>query len=168
MDEYTPDFSLDVQAVKGLCPVGETYAKQQIAARTTPVLTCEGPCIRGEIARLAGNLVAKEVPWLARACHGETFFVPHSAMASWVKSADRVVMVDGCFLKCHGRVLKTLIPEEKVVHIDALPLYKKYTDVFDFEDVPEEERKAVARQVADKIIAILNNTAEGACAGEVR
>lgn len=168
MDEYTPDFSLDVQAVKGLCPVGETYAKQQIAARTTPVLTCEGPCIRGEIARLAGNLVSKEVPSLARACHGEAFFVPHSAMASWVKSADRVVMVDGCFLKCHGRVLKTLIPEEKVVHIDALPLYKKYTDVFQIEDVPEEERKAVARQVANKIIAILNNTAERACAGAVR
>jgi uncharacterized metal-binding protein len=168
MDEYTPDFSLDVQGVKGLCPVGERYAKQQIAARTTPVLTCEGPCIRGEIARLAGNLVAKEVPSLARACHGETFFVPHSAMASWVKSADRVVMVDGCFLKCHGRVLKTLIPEEKVVHIDALPLYKKYTDVFDIDDVPEEERKAVARQVADKIIAILNNTAEGASAGAVQ
>lgn len=168
MDEYTPDFSLDVQAVKGLCPVGETYAKQQIAARTTPVLTCEGPCIRGEIARLAGNLVSKEVPSLARACHGEAFFVPHSAMASWVKSADRVVMVDGCFLKCHGRVLKTLIPEEKVVHIDALPLYKKYTDVFEIEDVPEEERKAVARQVANKIIAILNNTAERACAGAVR
>ena len=168
MDEYTPDFSLDVQAVKGLCPVGETYAKQQIAAQTTPVLTCEGPCIRGEIARLAGNLIAKEVPSLARACHGEAFFVPHSAMASWVKSADRVIMIDGCFLKCHGRVLKTLIPEENVVHIDALPLYKKYTDVFDVDDVPEEERKAMARQVADKIIASLTNTPEAACAPAAR
>jgi uncharacterized metal-binding protein len=155
MDEYTPDFSLNVQAVKGLCPVGETYARQQVAARTTPVLTCEGPCIRGEIARLAGNLIAKEVPSLARACHGEAFFVPHSAMASWVRNADRVIMLDGCFLKCHGRVLKTLIPEEKVVHIDALPLYKKYTDVFDIDDVPEEERNAAARQVADRIMTTL-------------
>jgi len=68
-------------------------------------------------------------------------------MASWVKTADKVVMIDGCFLKCHGRVLKKLIPEDKVVHIDALPLYKKYTDVFLVDDVPEEERKAVARGV---------------------
>ena len=164
MDEYTPDFTVDVQAVKGLCPVGETYAKQQIAAGTTPVLTCEGPCIRGEIARLAGNLIAKEVPSLARACHGETFFVPHSAMASWVKGADRVVMIDGCFLKCHGRVLENLIPKEKIVHIDALPLYKKYTDLFDMDDVPEEERKAVARQVADKIMVTLKNADELAAA----
>lgn len=155
MEAYTPDFSLDVQGVKGLCPAGEAFAKQQIAAGTTPVLTCEGPCIRGEIARLAGNLIAQEEPSLARACHAETFFVPHSAMAAWVKGADRVIMIDGCFLKCHGRVLKNLVPEEKVVHIDALPLYKRYTDIFLMEDVPEEERKAVARDVADRILATL-------------
>jgi uncharacterized metal-binding protein len=167
MGEYTPDFSLDVQAVKGLCPVGEKYAREQMTARTTPVLTCEGPCIRGEIARLAGNIVAKEVPTLARACHGETFFVPHSAMASWVKGADKVVMIDGCFLKCHGRVLRNLVAEEKIVQIDALPLYKRYTDLFDMDDVPEEERKEVARQVADKIIASLKD-ADGAAGGNGR
>ena len=146
--------------MKGFCPVGETYAKQHIAAGTTPVLTCEGPCIRGDIARLAGNLIAKEMPSLARACHGEAFFVLHSAMAAWVKSAERVIMIDGCFLKCHGRVLKTLIAENKIVHIDALPLYRKYTDIFDMGDVPEEERKAVARQVAAKIIATLKDPGE--------
>jgi uncharacterized metal-binding protein len=81
-------------------------------------------------------------------------------MASWVKGAERVIMLDGCFLKCHGRVLKTLLDEAKVVHIDALPLYKKYTDLFDMDDVPEEERKAVARQVADRIIASLGDTGE--------
>jgi hypothetical protein len=49
MNEYTPDFSLDVQAVEGLCPVGETYAKQQIAARTTPVLDYPPPGISTRI-----------------------------------------------------------------------------------------------------------------------
>lgn len=76
-------------------------------------------------------------------------------MARWVKEAEKSIMIDGCFLKCHGRVLKKLIGAEKVIHIDALPLYKKYTDIFLMDDVPEEERKAVARQVADKIIAML-------------
>lgn len=155
MEHYTPDFSLDVRGVKGFCPAGEAYAKEQIASGSIPVLSCEGPCIRGEIARLAANLVAQEVPSLARACHAEAFFVPHSSMARWVKEADKTVMVDGCFLKCHGRVLKGMIDESKVVHIDALPLYKRYTDLFSMDDVPEEERKAVAREVADKIIAQL-------------
>jgi uncharacterized metal-binding protein len=159
MEAYTPDFSVDVQGVKGLCAVGEAYAKEQIAAGTTPVLSCEGPCIRGDIARQAADLIVKDVPSLKRACHGEVFYVPHSAMAEWVKSADKVVMVDGCFLQCHGRVLKNLIRAEKVLHIDALPLYKKYTDIFLMDDVPEDERRAVAREVAGKIIAKLNEAA---------
>jgi hypothetical protein len=157
MNAYTPDFSLDVQGVKGLCPAGETFAKEQIAKKTIPVLSCEGPCIRGEIARLAANVVAQEVPRLARACHAETFFVPHSSMAAWVKGAEKTVMIDGCFLQCHGRVLKGLVGEGKMIQIDALPFYRKYTDIFLMDDVPEDERKAVARQVADKIIAKEHN-----------
>jgi uncharacterized metal-binding protein len=159
MNAYTPDFSLEVEGIKGFCPVGERYAKEQIAKKTVPVLSCEGPCIRGEIARLAANIVAKEVAGLARTCHAEAFFVPHSSMAAWVKEADRLLMIDGCFLKCHGRVLKKLVGAQKVIHIDALPLYKKYTDLFLIDDVPEDERKAVARQVADKIIAKLKQDA---------
>ena len=159
MSPSTPDFSLDVKGVKGFCPVGETYAKQQQAANKIPVLSCEGACIRGEIARRAANLVAAHGRSLARACHAETFFVPHSAMASWVKSAHKAIMIDGCFLKCHGRVLDQLIGEDKVVHIDALPLYKKYTDVFLADDVPEEERKATARLVADQVIVMLKDSA---------
>ena len=100
-------------------------------------------------------MVADEVPSFARACHAKTFFVPHSSMARWVKGADKAIMIDGCFFQCHGRALRNLIGEEKVVEIDALPLYMKYTDLFSIDDVPEEERKAVARQVADKIITML-------------
>ena len=128
MKESTPDFTLEVEGVRGVCPAGETYAKQTIAEKKIPVLSCEGPCIRGEIARLAANIVTRELPSYARACHAETFFVPHSSMAKWVKGADKTVMIDGCFLKCHGRVLSKLIGKDKVVHIDALPLYKKYTE----------------------------------------
>ncbi len=155
MAAYTPDFTLDVEGVKGVCPAGEVYATQTIAENKIPVFSCEGPCIRGEIARLAANFVAHEIPSLARACHAETFFVPHSSMARWVKGAEKAIMIDGCFLQCHGRVLRNLIGEGKVVQIDALLLYKKYTDVFSMDDGPEEERKAVARQVADKIMVML-------------
>ncbi len=75
MKDQPPDFTLDVDGVKGFCAIGEAYAKQQMADRTTPVLPCEGPCIRVDIARRAADMVAKEQS-LARACHGETFFVP--------------------------------------------------------------------------------------------
>lgn len=167
MAQYTPDFNLEVEGIKGVCPAGEVYAKQTIAEKKIPVFSCEGPCIRGDIARLAANMVARDVPSFARACHAETFLVPHSSMTRWVKGAEKAIMIDGCFLMCHGRILRKLIGEDKVVQIDAFPLYKKYADIFSMDDVPEEERKAVARQVADKIIAILkqDKRLEGAVHG---
>jgi uncharacterized metal-binding protein len=155
MAQYTPDFTLEVEGIKGVCPAGEVYAKQTMVEKKIPIFSCEGPCIRGDIARLAANMVAHDVPSFARACHAETFLVPHSSMARWVKNAEKAVMIDGCFLMCHGRLLRKLIGEDKVIQIDALPLYKKYTDIFSMDEVPEEERKEFGRQVADKIIAML-------------
>lgn len=147
----TPDFSLGVSEVKGVCPAGEVYAKRNIAEKKIPVLSCEGPCIRGEVARLAANIVTEEAPY-ARCCYAETLLVPHSSMTTWVKSADKVVVIDGCFLSCLGRVLENLIDKETIIHIDANPLYKEYSDVFLYTDVPEDARNELARQVANKIL----------------
>ena len=157
MNKSTPDFSLAVEGVGGVCPAGEAYAERQITEKQTPVFACEGPCIRGEIARLAANIVAREMPGYARACHAETFFVPHSAMLRWVKGADRSVVIDGCFLRCHTRVLDNLVDPESIIHIDALQIHRKYSDIFLMDDVPEEERNATARAVADRIIQILTD-----------
>jgi hypothetical protein len=153
MSVHTADFSIDVEGVEGLCPSGERHAELCMAQRKIPVFSCEGPCIRGEIARLAANLVAKEVPGFARACHAETLFVPHSGMASWVKGAETSLVIDGCFLKCQGRALKKMLGEGRVIHIDALPLHRKFSKIFLMDDVPYEDRLATAREVADTILA---------------
>ncbi len=152
----SPAFSLDVDGVTGVCPAGEKHAQENIDQGKIPVLSCEGPCIRGEIARLAANIVAEEEPY-SRSCYAETFLVPHSSMARWVKDSNKVVMIDGCFLLCLGRILKNFIDEEKIVHIDALPMHKKYGDVFLYTDVPEADRTEVAGQVAVKILAQLKD-----------
>ncbi|MHC4585389.1 MAG: putative zinc-binding protein [Planctomycetota bacterium] len=154
MNNSTLDFSLKVDGVEGICPAGEKHAIENITEGKIPILSCEGPCIRGEIARLAANIVAKESPY-ARACYAEAFLVPHSSMTRWVKEADRVVMIDGCFLTCLGRVLKNFIDEGRIIHIDVLPLHKKYGDVFLYTDVSEAERTEVAQEVADKILTML-------------
>src|SRR5574340_1390541 len=73
MAQYTPDFTLEVEGIKGVCPAGEVYAKQTMAEKKIPIFSCEGPCIRGDITRLAANMVAHDVPAFARACHAETF-----------------------------------------------------------------------------------------------
>ena len=148
----TPDFSLKISGVKGVCPAGEVHAKQNIAEKRIPVLSCEGPCIRGEIARLAANIVGDEVPY-ARACYAETFLVPHSSMTAWVKGAEKVVVLDGCFLKCIGRITENVIDKKKITWIDTNPIHnKKYSDIMLYTDVPEDARNDVARKVADEIL----------------
>lgn len=151
MKTKTDDFTVQVDGVQGVCPAGEAWAEGSFLHNKIPVLSCEGPCVRGDIARRVANMVAQEQPF-ARACFPETFFVPHSSMARWVKEADQVMMIDGCFLKCIGRILNNQVDQEKIIHIDALSLYKKYTDLFDMDDVPEAERNDTARDVADQIL----------------
>ena len=154
MSKANTTFSIEVEDTEDRCPIGETIGNRNIAESKIPVLSCEGACIRGEIARLAANLVAKGEPF-ARGCHGELLSVPDSAMAQWVKKAKQVVLIDGCFLRCHGRIIENLVGKEKLVQFDALSVYRKYTDVFDIDDVCEEERKEAARQVADNILTKL-------------
>ncbi|HSF81516.1 MAG TPA: putative zinc-binding protein [Anaerolineales bacterium] len=156
MKTKTEDFIIQVDGVVGVCPAGEAWAEGKMLHKKIPVLSCEGPCVRGDIARRAANLVAQEEPF-GRACFPETFFVPHSSMARWVKEADQVVMIDGCFLKCIGRILNNHVDQEKIIHIDALSLYKKYTDLFDMDDVAEAERIDAARHVADQILYKLDD-----------
>ena len=145
-------FSLIVEEPMGSCAVGERLGRENLGEGRVPVISCEGACIRGEIARLAANLVAKEAPY-RRSCHGEMFTVPGSAIANWMREAPKVVVIDGCFLHCHGRVLQNLIPADRIAQFDALTVYQDYTDLFDIDDVPEEERKFVARRVADRVLA---------------
>ncbi len=151
----TGDFSLDVSKVAGNCKVGEEWAKTASREGKIPVLSCEGPCAKGEIARRAATLIPKLDGRFERACHGEAFYVPHSSMAKWVTGADRVVMIDGCFLNCHGRVLENLVGDDRIVHINAHVVHKKYGDTFSRDDAPDEELSDLAKQVADETIAVV-------------
>ena len=63
-------FSIAITGTTDRCPIGEEVGNQNLAEGKIPVISCEGPCIRGEIARLAANLVAKEGPY-RRCCHGK-------------------------------------------------------------------------------------------------
>ena len=159
------DFTLAVSPANGSCAVGEHLGNLSRSEGKIPVISCEGACIRGEIARLAANMVAREEPY-RRSCHGEMFTVPQSAIARWMRDAEKVVVIDGCFLRCHGRILQNLIDADKIAQFDALSVYKRYTDIFDIEDVPEEDRKKAARQVADEVLSSLQqgrSDGEAAC-----
>ena len=159
MMSESSNFTLAVESTAGICPIGETWGKKNAHEGNIPVISCEGACIRGEIARMAANLLSRVEPY-RRSCHGEMFTVPGSAIAEWMKTAEKVVVIDGCFLHCHGRVLKHLIGEDRLAVFDAFAIHRKYQDIFDFEDIPAEERKQTARQVADTVLSLLKEKAQ--------
>jgi uncharacterized metal-binding protein len=135
MKESNNGFILEISETDKTCPAGEKAGSRYREEGKIPVLSCEGSCIRGEIARLAANLVAKEEPY-RRGCHGELFTVPRSALSQWIRKAGQIVLIDGCFLRCHGRILENLVGKENLVQFDALSFYGKYTDRFDIDSVP--------------------------------
>jgi hypothetical protein len=173
------EFTLKITATNGVCPIGETVGQRNADGRSIPVMSCEGACIRGEIARVAANRVAK-APGYARACHGELFSVPGSAMARWVAQAEQVVVIDGCHLKCHGRIVENLVGKNRIRSFDALARYRKYGDLFDIDAVPESERLAVAedvsgwvldnlrKPVAEASVATLPSQSDCGCRGDSR
>ena len=161
MSESKQNFAIEVEGMKAVCPLGEVVGNKMIAEGNIPVISCEGGCFRGEIARVASHMVAKEEPY-SRGCHGEMFTAPRSAMAEWAKKANKVVVIDGCFMHCHGRIMKNVVGHENMIQFDALPMYNKdnnYSDTMLVDEIPEAERKDLARQVADKVLANLKDGA---------
>ncbi len=157
MDADKRSFFLTVENTIHQCPIGETVGKKNQTEGKIPVFSCEGACIRGEIARQAANIVAKTEPY-RRGCHGELMTVPESAIAKWAETAEKIVLIDGCFLRCHGRIMETLLGKERLIQFDALSHYKKYSDIFDMDDVIASERIEVAQSVASWILNSLNQS----------
>lgn len=158
MSKSQQNFSIEVESMKAVCPLGEVVGNQMIAEERIPVISCEGGCFRGEIARAAAHMVAEEDPY-RRGCHGEMFTAPRSAMAQWARTSRKIVVIDGCFMRCHGRIMKDIVGDENMIQFDALQMYdkdRKYTDVMLVDAIPEAERRELARQVADEVLTSLS------------
>ena len=159
MSKSNTTISIEVEGIKAVCPLGEVVGNKMISEERIPVISCEGGCFRGEIARVAAHMVAKEEPY-SRGCHGEMFTTPRSAMAEWARKANKVVVIDGCFMRCHGRIMKNIVGCENMIQFDAFRIYNKdnkYSNIMLVDEIPEAEREDLARQVAVKILARLKD-----------
>jgi len=55
--------------------------------------------------------------------------------------------------------MRDLFEPGRLIEIDALSHYKRYSDIFDIDGVPEEERNEVARTVADWVLDTIGSAA---------
>ncbi len=147
--------TIQVRLTDQRCEVGDGYARKHLTAPAkTAVLSCEGMCLRGDVARRAGNLIAHQLaPERAvRVCHGG-LLETSSGMRELVERADKVLMLDGCGLACGTRLLKGALPEVRPVVVFTNELFDSDPVPFGVEEVSEEELRGYARTVAEKVLA---------------
>ncbi len=147
--------TIQVRLTDQRCALGDAYAHKHLTTPPkTAVLSCEGMCLRGEVARRAANLIAHELaPERAvRVCHGG-LLETSGGMRELVQRADQVLMLDGCFLACGTRLLKGALPETKPTVVVTDQLFELDRPVFGVEEMPEMEIKLHARAVAEKVVA---------------
>lgn len=139
-------------ATCGLC---EEYAARE-AAKPIVVMACEGACLRGELARLTANILCDELApeATARLCLGGAF-TKNTGQRALARQAPRVVAVEGCPILCGSRMMQGVLPELKPEVFQVPGLVRFDPKLFAIRDMPEPERKRLARQAAEAIQARL-------------
>lgn len=119
------------------------------------IMCCEGACIKGEIARVAANILSYELEKKnsVRICLGDAS-TGNSGFAELVKKAQRVIAIEGCPLKCGTEILKKRICDLDPQIVIATDLYDYDRNLFEIFDMPrdliEEKAKSVAMQVQNR------------------
>lgn len=129
----------------------EDYAKKQ-ASKPIAVICCEGACSRGEVARQAANILCYSLApeKTVRICLGGAF-TKDTGQRNLVKNAQRVIVLEGCFIQCASRMLAGVVKKFNSEVIIADQLYDFDRNLFGVDEMPEEEIKAHANKVAGKI-----------------
>jgi uncharacterized metal-binding protein len=141
-----------IEKTKNVCPMCEDYSRAQ-AAKPVVVMSCEGACLRGEVARRAANLLCHElVPdKTVRLCLGGAF-TKDTGQRSLVRNGARVIALEGCFIECASRMMKGVVPGFEPEVIIADQLYDFDRSLFGINDLPEEKIRAHAETVAKKVL----------------
>jgi len=167
--------TIEIKLAEQRCALGEAYARRH---STTPpktaILSCEGMCLRGEIARRAANDIAHALApeRTVRVCHGG-LLEAGGGMRDLIERADKTLMLDGCSIACGTRLLKGALPRVKptVVFTDRLVDFDRSR--FGVDEMPEDQVRPLARTAAEKIVATFirpKNASDGraAMSGEQR
>ena len=144
-----------IPKTKNVCPMCENYAKDQ-SSKPTVIMCCEGACLRGEIARRAANLICHQLipEQTVRICLGGAF-TKSSGQRRLVKNGKRVIAIEGCFIECASRTMKGVIPDLNTEIVYADDLYDFDTNLFGIDEMPEDEIKKHAQEVAEKVVEML-------------
>lgn len=144
-----------IEKAKNNCHLCDDYAEGQ-KAKPVAVMCCEGACLRGEVARQAANLLCHSLATekTVRICLGGAF-TKDTGQRSLVRTATRVIALEGCHVNCASRMMRGVIEGMEPEVIIADRLYDFDRKLFGVDQMPTEEIHLHARTVAEKIAATL-------------
>src|SRR5512145_377661 len=140
-----------IEKTKNSCRLCEDYAEGQ-KSKPVAVMSCEGACLRGEVARRAANILCHSLApeKTARICLGSAF-TKDTGQRALVRNAPRVIALEGCFVNCSSRMMNGAVEGLNPEVINADRLYDFDRKLFGIEEMPSEQIEAHARAVARKI-----------------
>ena len=151
-----------------VCPEGARYVKKILAGPPrTAILACEGGCLKGEVARVAANMLAYQLErdTSVRICLGDAV-TGESGFFKLLEESPRVIVIEGCFLHCGSQIVKTRLPgfapeiveSSRFLHFDR----DKYFEIF---DLPRSEIEQYAKAVATHVQQVKFRGAADTAAG---
>jgi uncharacterized metal-binding protein len=147
--------TIQVKLTDARCEMGDSYAQKHMT--TSPkaaVLSCEGMCLRGEVARRAANLIAFELApdRAVRVCHGG-LLETGGGMRDLVERADTILMLDGCGMACGTRLLKGAFPDRRPTVVFTSGMFECDATVFSVNEMADAEIRQYAGTVAARVVA---------------
>jgi len=148
---------IQLEKTKKSCSLCEDFASAKSSKNDTiAVMSCEGACLRGEVSRrVANSLCFEEYPEkTARVCLGGAF-TKDTGQRNMVRSAKRVIALEGCLIECTSRMIKGVIPnlEAEIIIVDKY--YEFNRNLFAINDVSEDEIKKYSDEATINIKKII-------------
>lgn len=143
---------IKIEKINNICPMCEDYAKEQ-TKKPVVIMSCEGACLRGEISRRAANHICHDLipAKTVRLCLGGAF-TKDGGQRNLVKNAERVIALEGCFIKCASRMIKGVVPDAEPEVIITDKLFTFDTNIFGINEMTKEEIHDNSLEVAKKIV----------------
>jgi uncharacterized metal-binding protein len=140
-----------IEKTKNSCRLCEDYAERQ-KSKPVAVMSCEGACLRGEVARQAANILCHSLApeKTARICLGSAF-TKDTGQRALVRNAARLIALEGCTINCSSRMMNGAIDGLAPEVIVADRLYDFDRRMFGIEEMSPEQIQVHANAVAQKI-----------------
>lgn len=144
---------LQIPLTGNVCRAVENYAEKHISMPPkTAIISCEGACLRGEIARRAANMIAYDLAsdLVVRICIGGLLGIG-GGMKRLVENSNGITVLDGCAMVCGSRITRSVFPDRELDLIIIESLTEIDRNLFGMEEMEEEEIKLHTYRVAGKI-----------------